>query len=68
MFIYKKTDKKIIFVSFIVILIFLLVNILSYITIKIVTKKNIYSNEYIIFKKVHFIENFIILKNIIKSF
>lgn len=46
-----KTNKKIIFISFIIILIFLFINVLSFITIKLVTKKNIYTNEYVEFKK-----------------
>lgn len=46
-----KISKKSVFFSFVIILIFIFVNVLSFIAIKYVTKKNIYTNDYVEFKK-----------------
>ena len=58
----KKKNKKInkiFFYSIIIFSLFLLLNVISYFSIKVITKKNIYSKDYIEFK------NFVELENII---
>ncbi len=44
-------NKKFLFYSTLVLFLFFLLNVISFVSIKIITKKNIYSNEYLEFKK-----------------